>query len=154
MTAASNLVRKNFDSVRSDSGWDELARANEAAASEPWFTHMSSVKMRRDDPPFWRLNAFFDPVPFLRQVQCPVLAIYGQRDTLVPASQSAEIWRAALKGAGNRDVTVKIFPTGDHGLRDAPGGTLKDLPKSRGFVPDYFETQRAWVSKRIPTSAK
>ena len=149
MLAASNLVRKNFDSVRSDSAWDALAKANDAARGQPWFTHVSSLEMHRDDPAFWRLNAFFDPIPALRQVRCPVLAIYGERDTLVPARQSADIWRSTLKQAGNRNVTVKVFSTGDHGLRETTGGTLKDLPTSRGFVSGYFETQRSWASKRV-----
>lgn len=149
MLTASNLVRKNFDCVRTGSGWIELAQANGRARREPWFTHMSSLEMRRDDPPFWKLNAGFDPVPALRQVRCPVLALYGARDTLVPAKPSADIWRAALKEAGNKDVTVKIFSTGDHGLRETTGGTLKDLPKSRGFVPGYFETQKEWVLRRV-----
>ena len=149
MLTVSNLVRKNFNCVRIGSGWDELARANDSARREPWFTHMSSLEMRRDDPLFWKLNAGFDPVPALRQVRCPVLALYGARDTLVPAKPSADIWRAALKEAGNKDVTVKIFSTGDHGLRETTGGTLKDLPKSRGFVPGYFETQKEWALRRV-----
>ena len=145
--AAADLVRKNFRCVHSNSGWAELARANDAARNEPWFTQMSSLEMHPDDPPFWKLNAGFDPVPVLRQVRCPVLAMYGERDTLVAAKQSAEIWRTALKETGNKDVTVKIFSNGDHGLRETSGGTLKDLSKSRGFVSEYFETQRAWALK-------
>ena len=150
MLTASNLVRKNFDCVRTDSGWDALAQANDAARRAPWFTHMASLEMHRDDPAFWKLNAGFDPVPVLRKVRCPVLALYGGRDTLVPPRESAEIWRTTLKQAGNHDVTVKIFPDGDHGLRETTGGTLKDLAKSRGFVPGYFETQRTWALKRVP----
>lgn len=149
MLTVSNLVQKNFDCVRTGSGWDELERANDSARGEPWFIHMSSLKMRRDDPPFWKLNAGFDPGPVLRQVRCPVLALYGARDTLVPAKPSADLWRAALKEAGNKDVTVKIFPQGDHGLRETRSGTLKDLPKSRGFVPGYFETQKEWALKHV-----
>ena len=147
--AVSNLVRKNFESVRTDLGWDALAQANDAARREPWFTHMASLEMHRDDPPFWKLNAGFDPVPVLRKVRCPVLALYGGRDTLVPPRESAEIWRTTLKRAGNNDVTVKIFPDGDHGLRETTGGTLKDLARSRGFVSGYFETQRMWALKRV-----
>jgi pimeloyl-ACP methyl ester carboxylesterase len=150
MLAASNLVRKNFDCVRTDSGWDALAQANDAARRAPWFTHMASLEMHRDDPAFWKLNAGFDPVPVLRKVRCPVLALYGARDTLVPPRESADIWRTALKQAGNSDVTVKVFPDGDHGLRETTGGTLKDLSRSRGFVSGYFETQRTWALKRVP----
>ena len=111
---------------------------------------MSSLEMHPDDPPFWKLNAVFDPVPALRQVRCPVLAIYGARDTLVPAKQSANLWRTTLKEAGNKDVTVKIFADGDHGLKESSSGTLKDLAKSRGFVSGYFETQLTWALKRVP----
>lgn len=154
MLAASNLVRKNFDCVRTDSGWDALAQANNAARREPWFTHMASLEMHRDDPAFWKLNAFFDPVPVLRTVRCPVLAIFGARDTLVPAKQSADLWRTTLKEAGNKDVTIKIFSDGDHGLRESSGGMMKDLPTSRGFVSGYFEMQRKWAIKRASRMQK
>ena len=149
MAAAADLIRKNFRCLHSNSGWEELARANDAARKEPWYTHMSFFVLLPDDPPFWNLNAGFDPVPALRQVRCPVLAIFGARDTLVPAKQSADIWRATLKGAGNKDVTIKIFADGDHGLKESSGGMLKDLPTSRGFVPGYFEMQRKWALKRV-----
>ena len=110
--------------------------------------------MHPDDPPFWKLNAGFDPVPVLRQVRCPVLAIFGERDTLVPPKPSADIWRTTLKEAGNRDVTVKLFTDGDHGLRETSGGTLKDLATSRGFVPGYFEMQRTWALKHTKPKSK
>ena len=93
-------------------------------------------------------------MPVLRQVRCPVLAIYGERDTLVPARQSADMWRSTLKQSGNTDVTVKIFSDGDHGLRETTGGTLKDVPTSRGFVSGYFETQRSWALERVSAMPK
>ena len=82
------------------------------------------------------------------------MAIFGARDTLVPAKQSADLWRTTLKEAGNKDVTIKIFSDGDHGLRESSGGMMKDLPTSRGFVPGYFELQRKWAIKRASRMQK
>jgi uncharacterized protein len=54
----------------------------------------------------------------LSAVHCPVLAIWGADDTLVPARESAAIYRQSLAAAGNHDVTIVVFPHADHSIDD------------------------------------
>lgn len=47
--------------------------------------------------------------------------------------------------AGTRDITVHVFPTGDHLLLgDEPGG----WPRMQGYVPGYFDLLVRWVRQR------
>jgi uncharacterized protein len=104
------------------------------------------------DHPFWRFWALirsYDPVPALEKVTCPVLAVFGAKDTFLPAEKSAAIWKAALEKAGNKDVTVRVFPDGDHSLIESESGGLKEAARARRFVPGFFDLCRDWVLKRV-----
>jgi pimeloyl-ACP methyl ester carboxylesterase len=80
----------------------------------------------------------FDPVQVLERIACPVLATFGERDVLLPASTSAEIFAQALERAGNRDVTIEVFAGADHRIRTAEGE----------FAPGYLDLVTTWILRR------
>ncbi len=62
-----------------------------------------------DDEAEWGLGALIldhDPRPALERIRCPILALFGAEDRLVPVECSAAIYRDA-----GRDVTVHVSPT-------------------------------------------
>jgi pimeloyl-ACP methyl ester carboxylesterase len=97
------------------------------------------------DNSFWtiaRLTAGFNPAKYWRQVQTPVLLLYGAHDERVPPVLSANLIQAALEEAGNRQVSLKIFANADHTF------TIVDLPHQTGWsrhVPNYSEILTNWV---------
>jgi hypothetical protein len=125
---------------RTDSGWEDLETARKAARNKPWYNafmdalldgFLDSYTSRQ-----WQLIWNYDPVPALRKVHCPVLLVSGELDWHVPPQTSADIWRAALREAGNQDVVIKIFPHADHGLQDT---------RNQMIVPGSFTLQRDWL---------
>lgn len=61
-------------------------------------------------------------------------AIWGENDPLVPVAQSERVFREGLAAAGNRDVTVVVFPAADHWIMvEDPGG-------EREWAPGYIAT--------------
>jgi len=101
----------------------------------------------------------YDPVAVLEKVKCPVLAIWGELDMLVPAQKSKEIFEKALKKAGNKDVTLKIFPNADHNLMlTKTGGWKEQEQKSKEgklqLAPGYFELMGDWLKKRFGNKEK
>ena len=65
----------------------------------------------------------FDPVPLLKKVQCPVLAINGERDVQVPPKENLQGIEAALKAGGNQHYTIKELPNLNHLFQTVqPGG--------------------------------
>jgi pimeloyl-ACP methyl ester carboxylesterase len=77
------------------------------------------------------------PKKYLTAVRCPVLAIWGEDDTLVPARKSASLYRQYLKAARNHDVTVVVFRNADHDIRN--------------FGPAYRTTLTSWLRHRFDT---
>jgi uncharacterized protein len=112
----------------------------QAARNESWYGYMTI-----DGPADWRLISRFvgeryEPREALSQVVCPYLAVYGGLDLLVPAWRCAEETGHALIQADNPDVTVVVFPQGDHRLRDAT---------SQDFVPGYLDLLGGWAAGRV-----
>jgi pimeloyl-ACP methyl ester carboxylesterase len=110
-----------------------------AARDEPWYGYLTI-----DDEHEWRQGCMFaderyEPTEALLQVRCPFLAIYGGRDVLLPAWQSARESGQALDEAGNPDVTVVVFPNADHRIRH---------PGTEVFVPGYLDLLGEWAARR------
>jgi uncharacterized protein len=144
------LVRFRYACANTDTGWDKLAAAEREAKEEPWYPYTGGAA-GRNDPfwPFWRLIRDYDPAPALEKVRCPVLAVFGGRDTYLPAEKSVAVWKRCLKKAGNRDVTIKLFPEGDHSLIQAKTGGLRESSRLNRLVPGYFPLMRDWVLQRV-----
>jgi dienelactone hydrolase len=75
--------------------------------------------------PWMRYFLGYDPIPTIRRVRQPVLILQGETDQQV-RPEEARMLDAALREAGNRQVTLRLFPARNHlFLRDPnghPGG--------------------------------
>jgi len=117
---------------------DSLATA---LRNRPWF-----FAPPPPDNAYWFFSPMFARYRALEwwsRVRVPVLLIYGADDQRVPAAQSAERIAAALRSAGNGDVTVQIHPRADHTFRLPPGPS--GWPVS---APDYLSGLLDWLAKR------
>ncbi len=109
-----------------------------AARGQPWYGYVEV-----DDDADWRFGRLlveecYEPREALARVRCPFLAIYGGRDALVPAWQSAEETGRALQAAGNPDATVVVFAGADHRIRDDTGD----------FMTGYLDLLGDWAARR------
>ena len=103
-----------------------------------------------DPPPpehfYWSFSrrvAGFRPLVHWRQVRAPVLLVAGAHDERVPTARSTEAIAGALRAAGNRDVTVKVFPDADHAFTKVPPPTPGGW---RQRVPGYADALVAWAA--------
>ncbi len=109
------------------------------ARDQSWYGYL-----RFDDATDWDgvcrfVTERYDPEATLRQVRCPLLAVFGSRDVLVPAWESAAIYDRALRAAGNRDVTLAIFPQGNHRIR---------VEETGEFCIGYLDLLADWAARR------
>ena len=98
---------------------------------------------------WFRSFIFFDPATALEKVSCPVQVIFGERDLQVPPALNRAPVEAALARAGNRQVTVKVYPEANHLFQRAKTGHPSEyatLPKD--FVPGLLDDVAAWIAAR------
>ena len=110
---------------------------------EPWYHYYAIPDA--DMWEYFRLNAQFpyDPLNWLERVKCPLLAIFGASDLLLPVESSVTLFQQCLAKAGNRDVTIKVFPTAGHLIRD---------PSTDELAPGFLALITDWLKQRIKTS--
>ncbi len=72
--------------------------------------------------PHFSAFADFDPIPFLKKVDVPVLYAFGEGDKNVPVNACLE----RLKENDLNDFEIKIYPNGGHAIVDADSSTVSN----------------------------
>ena len=91
----------------------------------------------------------YDPLPALKKVQCPVLALDGSKDLQVSATENLPLIREALKAAGNSDVTATEMPGLNHLFQHAESGTPAEYGAIEETIsPEVLQTITDWIAKR------
>jgi len=91
-----------------------------------------------------------DPLDTIRRVKVPVLLLQGETDRQVTAGQAKELANA-LAQAGNRDVTVKLFPARNHLFLPDPDGDPSGYTRLavREMGPEVTGPLADWLVKRL-----
>jgi len=99
-------------------GWktQDDARLLAAKVTNDHFRFPLESYVRQATGPWYRYHVRFDPAPYLAKVKVPVLALNGDRDLLVDYHGLAAV-AAALRQAGNPDVTTQVLPGLNHLLQ-------------------------------------
>lgn len=107
-------VDARADMLRTDVPVEAILSAQVAHAGRPWYP---AVLEPYDSPAilrFVRGVLDFDPVAVLPRVRCPVLALFGGADDVVPVRASLAAFAQALPEHPRHGFAV--FPSADHGL--------------------------------------
>lgn len=136
------LFARRLQMIRQGAPVEQVFALQAAARGEPWYSYLD------DDTPedlaFFAAICDFDPVPYLEQISCPFLGIWGELDTYVPVEKSIAITRAALAKAGNARHELRLFPRANHGIRLAVTGSPRE--RATTFAPGYLELITAWLA--------
>lgn len=112
---------------------DRAAISRELAAnsSARWFAPAElPSQLSGELPPEGALRLlFFDPVPTWEKIKVPVYVVWGDKDIVVPVAKSRSIIERAQAKAGNKKLTIKIFPDSDHSNNMVPANGEWDFPR-------------------------
>ena len=135
--------------------WSYTKRLYDIDSKQPWFQYslMPDLGISIPPPPAkvagLRRLVTFDPTETLLKVSStPTLALYGALDRNVDAAHSAQQLGEYLKRAGDRDVTVKIYPNAGHQLIVSKSGYNGDATPPKRFVADYPQIMITWLAQR------
>ncbi len=154
------LSRERMDLIRGNQPFEELERKQQAARSEAWFEYVHFC----DKALFHAARRYveYDTGPSWESVYCPVLVIFGNKDTSSGSPEPLlEIVRRGLTKAGNRELVVKVFRDADHSLcTTKTGGRMEGRERAKAreagagpdFVKGYLETMTQWMEERCQPS--
>jgi hypothetical protein len=130
---------------RTGEGWDTLQASALAGQNTRWAAFAWSGP---DRPPIEKdVEIDRDPVVVLESVHCPILALFGGQDTVVPVESNLSLMQRALAKGGTGHNVIAVFPRANHlflvGVSDGR------LARSTHFAPDYLETVADWILRRV-----
>ena len=125
--------------------WSELQAATENARNKKWLPRVQPATKLDDIVPSWKLQMGYDPMPALERVTCPVLAIFGELDTLTPVAETIDNYRRGLAKAANTNATIRVFPNADHALLVWPGKT--DQAHWPTLAAGYVDLMTDWIKQ-------
>jgi uncharacterized protein len=129
-TALQNRLREVAKQAGSDMSDAQIAATAEQIGS-PWFRYFLT----------------FDPAPVLNNVDCPVLALYGEKDTQATPKENAPAVEAALRSGGNKDVTVRVLPGLNHLFQTSPTGAITEYGQiEETFAPVALDEIEKWIA--------
>ena len=152
--------------VATGEGWEEVeesarrtARQQIEALPEAWREGIADIdlyvntiireQMKAVRSAWYKSFYEYDPAPALRMLTVPVLAVYGELDTQVPAAMNAEAFSEAVAEADNSDHTVVTLAGANHLFQEAVTGSLNEYAELEPeFVPGFMESISDWILRR------
>jgi pimeloyl-ACP methyl ester carboxylesterase len=128
-------------------GWERLQAATQSARDKKWLARVQPATKLEDIVSSWTLQMGYDPLPALEQVKCPILAVFGELDTLSPVMQTTANYRKAVGKTRNSDYTLKVFANADHSLLVWP--KPNDPAHWPVLAAGYLDTMRNWINKHV-----
>lgn len=113
---------------------DALIDRQVAQVNSPWFRYFLS----------------YDPLPALRKVTVPVLALNGTLDLQVPWQENLDAIDGALREAGNGDVTVLPLEGLNHLFQTATTGSPTEYGQiEETMAPRALDAISSWIRERF-----
>lgn len=137
-----------FAILREETDQQELRRKLQAAL-EAGGAGSDSAQLEQVASPWFRYFVSYDPVPALRKVTCPVLALNGGLDLQVPPKENLGAIAAALEAGGNRVFEVKEYPGLNHLFQRAETGAVTEYGTIEETIsPEVLADLAAWITKQ------
>lgn len=88
----------------------------------------------------------FNPSEYLKQINVPVLAINGEKDSQVVADKNLEAIEKALKKGGNKDFTIKELKGLNHLFQTSETGAETEYQQlEETFSPEAMKIIGDWI---------
>jgi len=142
--AAYDLVRTEKDTAALNEKLNGLVKDSGLDAAMP--PAVLEPQLRMMESPWFRFFLDYDPLPNLKSLHVPVLAVYGQKDLQVPVKPNLALLQQALQDGGNKDADVRELPELNHLFQHAYSGTPAEYAAiEETFSPEALQIISAWL---------
>jgi pimeloyl-ACP methyl ester carboxylesterase len=154
--------QSGFDITRHGGTFEENLKATENLRNDPFYMFMSNNSKPTQEG-FLRWQKKFqtgetivdkksglqvyipDFEKVLRKINCPVLAIFGEKDTQVDWRRTISLYKKTIGKNPKSQLTIKTFPNGNHNIfKSITGGYREKLVKNEA-CDGYYDTMLVWL---------
>lgn len=143
-------LRKETDSVK-------LAARSADLERKPWAAYVTSFS-NKPYIEWWSKHHAFHPKTYFDKLQIPVLAIYGEKDVLLPPATNVPVMEKYIKKIagkpGAQDSKVLVLPGANHYLMLGERRGDFQFSELEGYAPDLFPTLHEWITERFGLGEK
>ena len=116
------------------------------AQMDPERQEMIDAQMMQYDNNWFSFLVSHDPRPVLKKVNCPVLALNGEKDLQVPAASNLSAIEAALKKGGNQNIKTMELPGLNHLFQSCETGAPIEYGQIEETIsPEVLEIMKSWI---------
>lgn len=143
---AYEIVRTEKDNTALEKKLTDLVQSTNAASSISAETLRAQFEMMSS--PWFRYFLSYDPMPALEKVQCPVLALGGEKDLQVPPAEHMPAIGDALKQGENKDFEGIVIPGLNHLFQHAQTGAPREYGAiEETMAPEALTAISNWILK-------
>lgn len=123
--------------------WSDVDAAYRAAGGAEWLLGPPAAA---DAPErvMIRLMADFDPAPYWAGSAAPLLALFGEKDLVVPAAANRDLLARMI--APNIDFRSIVLPRANHLMFEAETGVRSEYGSRSRLHADYFPVIAEWLA--------
>lgn len=106
------------------------------------------MKIHALNSDWFRYFLAFNPEKYLRNVSCPLLALFGEKDVQVTVPENVEAMERIIKRRKKNHFTVHAFPGKNHLFQNATTGHISEYALIEETIsPDVLEKMTNWLHK-------
>ncbi|HEX6792151.1 MAG TPA: alpha/beta fold hydrolase [Candidatus Krumholzibacteria bacterium] len=146
------VIDRYFNYLATGQGRADVAARLEKSQTAAWYPYarLDRILPSEENRANWSWVATWDPAASMAKITCPTLLMFGSKDEQVPTDVAVKKWREGLQKAGNKDVTLVVFPDASHGLRLG-----EHRPDGRApFADGYAELMLGWLWYHVVKPAR
>ncbi len=98
--------------------------------------------------PWFRYFLAFNPEKYLSKVECPVFALFGEKDVQITATENVEAIEKIIKKHKKTNIEVKVYPDKNHLFQNAnTGAVLEYALIEETICTDVLKDMTNWIWK-------
>jgi pimeloyl-ACP methyl ester carboxylesterase len=141
--------QKAIEPLRNDSFYTFITKGDSKPTKEKYIKWQKSFRDGTNPYPVNEqtgLQVYFpDFDKVLGKLNCPVLAISGEKDSQVDWQKTIALYQKSIGKTTPATLTVKTFPDGNHNLFKCKTGGFREKLDKIEFCEGYFDTMSAWL---------
>jgi pimeloyl-ACP methyl ester carboxylesterase len=145
------FMNRKFEVARTGNGWDEFAAGMRTNRREAWYKYAFGWPSPRFAQMAWLEVLGYEPDSILRRIDCPVLAVLGDKDLLTPVELTREALEKAFDGDRKALLQVSTLSKANHLLLEAETGRIRysdELAATKRYASGFFEILGTWLAGR------